>query len=80
MSHRLYFTSYLLVYYFMQLDGAGDSQRFVRYFREITEARLAAQGKMPNDATLQEMRIEGFFPADPATELRARALCEAEPS
>ncbi len=34
-SHRLYFTSYLLVYYFMHLDGKGDSQRFLHYFREI---------------------------------------------
>lgn len=39
MSHRLYFTSYLLVYYFMHLDGKGDSQRFVRYFREVGEMR-----------------------------------------
>lgn len=28
----------------------------------------------PQDVTLQEMRIESFFPADPATEERARAL------
>lgn len=28
----------------------------------------------PQDVTLQEMRIEAFFPADPATEERARAL------
>jgi hypothetical protein len=39
-SRRLYFTSYLLVYYFMHLDGKGDGQRFVRYFREVNEARL----------------------------------------
>lgn len=40
MSSRLYFTSYLLVYYFMHLDGAGDGQLFVKYFREIgTERR-----------------------------------------
>lgn len=38
-TRRLYFTSYLLVYYFMHLDGAGDGQRFVRFFREISEAR-----------------------------------------
>jgi hypothetical protein len=42
MSRRLYFTSYLLVYYFMHLDGAGDGQRFVRYFREVAEPRRAA--------------------------------------
>lgn len=35
-SHRLYFTSYLLVYYFMHLDGKGDGQLFARYFREVS--------------------------------------------
>ena len=44
MSRRLYFTSYLLVYYFMHLDGAGDAQRFVRYFREIGEQRKTNPG------------------------------------
>jgi hypothetical protein len=34
----------------------------------------------PQDVTLQELRIEGFFPADAATERRARALREAHPS
>ncbi len=38
-SHRLYFTSYLLVYYFMHMDGKGDSQRFLHYFREVQEQR-----------------------------------------
>jgi len=36
---KLYFTSYLLVYYFMHLDGKGDGQLFVRYFREMEEFR-----------------------------------------
>ncbi len=36
MAHRLYFTSYLLVYYFMHLDGKGDGQLFARYFREVS--------------------------------------------
>ena len=39
MSHRLYFTSYLLVYYFMHLDGKGDGQLFARYFREVGSVR-----------------------------------------
>jgi hypothetical protein len=39
MSAKLYFTSYLLVYYFMHLDGEGDGQLFVRYFREVGETR-----------------------------------------
>jgi len=38
-SHQLYFTSYLLVYYFMHLDEKGDGQLFARYFREIASAR-----------------------------------------
>ncbi len=38
-SHRLYFTSYLLVYYFMHLDGKGDGQLFARYCREVGDAR-----------------------------------------
>jgi len=41
MSRRLYFTSYLLVYYFMHLDGKGDGERFARYFREIGDLRSA---------------------------------------
>jgi hypothetical protein len=36
---RMYFTSYLLVYYFMHMDGNGDSQRFVRFFREVDKQR-----------------------------------------
>ncbi len=35
----LYFTSYLLVYYFMHLDGKGDGQLFVKYFRVMGEVR-----------------------------------------
>ena len=42
-SHRLYFTSFLLVYYFMHLDGKGDGQLFARYFREVGEARKSAE-------------------------------------
>jgi hypothetical protein len=42
-SRRLYFTSYLLVYYFMHLDGQGDGQRFVRYFREVGRARKSVE-------------------------------------
>jgi hypothetical protein len=38
-SHRLYFTSYLLVYYFMHLDSKGDGQLFARYFREVGTVR-----------------------------------------
>jgi hypothetical protein len=42
-SRRLYFTSYLLVYYFMHLDGKADGQRFVRYFREVGRARKSVE-------------------------------------
>ena len=42
-SGRLYFTSFLLVYYFMHLDGKGDGQLFARYFREVGETRKAME-------------------------------------
>lgn len=38
-ASKLYFTSYLLVYYFMHLDGKGDGQLFVKYFREMGKTR-----------------------------------------
>lgn len=42
-SRRAYFTSYLLVYYFMHMDGKGDGQRFIRYFREVGEVKYAME-------------------------------------
>jgi hypothetical protein len=42
-SHRLYFTSFLLVYYFMHLDGKGDGQLFARYFREVGEGLKSSE-------------------------------------
>ncbi|MDQ3621693.1 MAG: hypothetical protein M3463_04275 [Verrucomicrobiota bacterium] len=42
-SRRLYFTSYLLVYYFMHLDSKGEGQLFTRYFREVGETRKAIE-------------------------------------
>ncbi len=42
-AHRAYFTSYLLVYYFMHLDGKGDGQRFARYFRDVAKVRDEAE-------------------------------------
>lgn len=38
-SRRLYFTSYLLVYYFMHLDGEGDGRLFVRYMRDVGKVK-----------------------------------------
>lgn len=38
-SGRLYFTSYLLVYYFMELEEKGDRKLFVKYFREVGAMR-----------------------------------------
>jgi len=32
-TQRLYLTSYLVIYYFMHLDGNGDGERFARYMR-----------------------------------------------
>ncbi len=42
-SRRAYFTSYLLVYYFMHMDGKGDGQRFIHYFREVGEVKYAME-------------------------------------
>jgi hypothetical protein len=40
----------------------------MRYFSMLTSLGT------PHDITLQELRIESFFPADPATEDAARRL------
>ncbi|MCX6968594.1 MAG: hypothetical protein NTV93_00370 [Verrucomicrobia bacterium] len=37
-SGRMYFTSYLLVNFFMNLDGKGNGARFVKYMRAIGKA------------------------------------------
>ncbi len=37
-SHRMYFTAFLLVNYFMHMDGKGDGTLFVKYMREIARA------------------------------------------
>ena len=42
-SHQLYFTSYLLVYYFMHLDNKGDGQLLARYFREVGDVRRESE-------------------------------------
>ena len=39
----MYFTAYLLVYYFMHMDGNGDSQRFIRFFRTVDKERKKAE-------------------------------------
>lgn len=38
-AHRLYFTSFLLVYYFMHLDGDGNAVQFRRYMSAIGRQR-----------------------------------------
>ncbi len=38
-SRRLYFTSYLLVYFFMHMDGKGDGENFIRYLRASSEPK-----------------------------------------
>jgi len=37
-SHRMYFTAFLLVNYFMHMDGKGDGALFVKYMRAIARA------------------------------------------
>ncbi len=51
LSRRMYFTSYLLVYYFMHIDGNGDAQRFIKFFREVDAMRKADGGnyRQPRD-------------------------------
>ena len=52
---RMYFTSYLLVYYFMHIDGGGDSQRFIRFFRAVDKER--AKGGYLSDAQEEALRV-----------------------
>ena len=47
----------------------GDLE--LRYFSTLTSLGT------PHDITLQELRIEALFPADPATEEASRRLAEA---
>ena len=65
-SLRMYFTSYLLVYYFMHMDGKGDGARFVKYMRavdricakvEAYEKSVEALKKLPGVEVLPDGRI-----------------------
>lgn len=38
-SKRMYFTAFLLVNYFMHMDGKGDGDGFVKYMRAVAKAR-----------------------------------------
>ena len=49
------------------------NDRAFNYFSAVTTLGT------PQDVTLQELRIEAFFPADPATEERARTLRDETP-
>jgi len=42
-ARRLYFTSYLLVYFFMHLDPPGDGSPFVRYLRSVGRQKLVVE-------------------------------------
>lgn len=58
-ARRLYFTSYLAVYYFMHLDGAGDALRFRRYLRSVEQRRSSGQTtEEPIDLLLDGRRPE----------------------
>jgi hypothetical protein len=61
-ARRMYFTSYLLVYYFMHLDGKGDGEGFVRYMREVGRKRQAVED--------YEKAVEEFK-KQPGVEVRA---------
>jgi hypothetical protein len=71
-SRRLYFTSYLLVYYFMHMDGAGDGQRFVRYFREVGEMRKNNPRLSEEDtAAALNILLDGRSEADLMKQIRS---------
>jgi hypothetical protein len=55
-AQRLYFTSYLLVYFFMHLDGNGDGARFIRYFRTV--------GKTKREVEAYRSQVAAFRGAD----------------
>ena len=64
-SHRMYFTAYLLVNYFMHMDGKGDGAIFVKYMHAVCkgleqvakyEADLAAFKKLPGVEVLPDGR------------------------
>ncbi len=55
----LYLTSYLLVYYFMHLDGRGDGERFIRYVRASAEP---ARQREAYEKALEEFRRNAESP------------------
>lgn len=56
-SSRMYFTAYLLVNYFMHMDGKGDGELFVRYMRAIAKARR--QIEVYNEAIASMKKLPG---------------------
>jgi hypothetical protein len=73
-AHRAYFTSYLLVYYFMHMDGKGDGQRFVKYFREV--GAMLKSGRIREIAANStgkalELLLDGRSEADLMKEIRS---------
>ncbi len=59
MSQRLYFTSYLLVYFFMHLDGKGDGAQFVRYMREVGKTKREIETYRRALRTYEELNKSG---------------------
>lgn len=64
----LYLTSYLLVYYFMHLDDAGDGMRFIRYLR--TAATPAKQWETYENAMLEYRKSSKESRAGEETSIR----------
>lgn len=65
-GRRLYFTSFLLVYFFMHLDKPGDGSPFVNYLRDVARqksavesylAELSAFRKLPGVEELPDGRM-----------------------
>lgn len=66
-ARRLYFTSYLVVYFFMHLDGAGDGLRFRQFMRAVEQRR--ADGQTSEEPV--DLLLDGRTPEQLNTEIRS---------
>ena len=88
-SQRMYFTAYLLVNYFMLMDGKGDGASFVKYMRAVGkgleqvekyERELAAFKRLPGVEVLPDGRCRwsGSLTPPPEPEILASSTKFAE--
>lgn len=92
-SRRLYFTAYLLVNYFMHLDGKGDGAQFVKYMRAVGKYQNEMSRYLKEVAEFKklpgvEVAADGRYrwpnslthPAEPAFLATEESRAEAEKS